>query len=132
PSSAMRIRRRPPASTSTRRSVAPASSEFSSSSLTTEAGRSTTSPAAIWLATWSGRMRMRPMKKECSPHYNPRGSPARPKHERLMPLISWKDMQEVNVGIVGLGYVGSSTLAILSENGDQIALQLGYRLKVVA
>ena len=49
-----------------------------------------------------------------------------------MPLISLRDMQEVNVGIVGLGNVGSSTLAILSENGDQIALKLGYRLKVVA
>jgi hypothetical protein len=31
-------------------SVAPASMEFSTSSLTTEDGRSTTSPAAIWLA----------------------------------------------------------------------------------
>ena len=41
-------------------------------------------------------------------------------------------MQEVNVGIVGLGNVGSSTCAILAENGDQIALKLGYRLKVVA
>jgi hypothetical protein len=41
---------------------APASSEFSSSSFTTEAGLSTTSPAAIWLATWSERIRMRPMK----------------------------------------------------------------------
>jgi homoserine dehydrogenase len=41
-------------------------------------------------------------------------------------------MQEVNVGIVGLGNVGSSTLAILAENGDQIALKLGYPLKVVA
>ena len=39
--------------------VAPASSEFSSSSLSTEAGRSMTSPAAIWLATCSGRRRMR-------------------------------------------------------------------------
>jgi hypothetical protein len=29
--------------------------------LTTDAGRSTTSPAAILLATWSGRIRMRPM-----------------------------------------------------------------------
>ena len=35
----------------------------------------------------------------------------------LRPLISWVDMQEVNVGIVGLGNVGSSTLAILAENG---------------
>src|SRR3982750_1398671 len=41
-------------------------------------------------------------------------------------------MQEVNVGIVGLGNVGSSTLAILSENGDQIAQKLGYRPKMVA
>ena len=61
PSSLMRISRRPPASTSTRMRLAPASSAFSSSSFTTEAGRSTTSPAAIWLATWSGRMRMRPI-----------------------------------------------------------------------
>jgi len=42
------------------------------------------------------------------------------------------NMEEVNVGIVGLGNVGSGTLAILAENGDQIALKLGYRLKVVA
>ena len=41
-------------------------------------------------------------------------------------------MQEVNVGIVGLGNVGSGTLAILAENADQIALKLGFRLKVVA
>ena len=41
-------------------------------------------------------------------------------------------MQEVNVGIVGLGNVGSSTLAILAENRDQIALKLGYPLKVAA
>lgn len=41
-------------------------------------------------------------------------------------------MEEVNLGIVGLGNVGSGTLAILAENGDQIALKLGYRLKVVA
>src|SRR5581483_9670314 len=40
---------------------APASSEFSSSSLTTEAGRSTTSPAAILLATCSGRTWIFPM-----------------------------------------------------------------------
>jgi hypothetical protein len=61
PLSVMRMSLRPPASTSTRMRVAPASRAFSSSSLTTEAGRSTTSPAAIWLATWSGRMRMRPI-----------------------------------------------------------------------
>src|SRR5262247_2147644 len=41
-------------------------------------------------------------------------------------------MNEVNVGIVGLGNVGSGTLAILAENADQIALKLGFRLQVTA
>ncbi|HUI77399.1 MAG TPA: homoserine dehydrogenase [Bryobacteraceae bacterium] len=41
-------------------------------------------------------------------------------------------MQEVSVGLVGLGNVGSGTLAILAENADQIALKLGFRLKVAA
>src|SRR5271155_2188746 len=41
-------------------------------------------------------------------------------------------MQEVNVGIVGLGNVGSGTLAILTENAEQIALKLGFQLRVKA
>src|SRR3954447_25414730 len=41
-------------------------------------------------------------------------------------------MEEVNLGIVGLGNVGGASLAILAENADQIALKLGFRLKVVA
>ncbi len=41
-------------------------------------------------------------------------------------------MEEVNIGIVGLGNVGSGTMTILAENADQIALKLGYRLKVAA
>lgn len=41
-------------------------------------------------------------------------------------------MEEARVGIVGLGNVGSGTLAILDENADQIALKLGFRLKVTA
>lgn len=41
-------------------------------------------------------------------------------------------MQEVNVGVVGLGNVGLGTLAILAENADQIALKLGFRLRVKA
>jgi homoserine dehydrogenase len=41
-------------------------------------------------------------------------------------------MQEVHVGIVGLGNVGSGTLAILAENAGQIALKLGFRLRVTA
>src|SRR5438094_3961736 len=61
PSSVTRISRRPPPSTSMRKRVTPASSEFSRSSLRTEAGRSTTSPAAILFASWSGRTRIRPI-----------------------------------------------------------------------
>jgi len=41
-------------------------------------------------------------------------------------------MEEVGVGLIGLGNVGSGTLAILAENADQIALKLGFRLKVAA
>ncbi len=39
-------------------------------------------------------------------------------------------MQQVNVGIVGLGNVGSGTLSILAENAEQIAQKLGFRLAV--
>src|ERR1700719_3007069 len=41
-------------------------------------------------------------------------------------------MQEVNVGIIGLGNVGTGTLGILLENADQIALKLGFQLRVKA
>src|SRR5437868_11268715 len=61
PLSLMAINFLPPASTSTRMRVAAASMEFSRSSLTTEAGRSTTSPAAILLATLSESTRIRPI-----------------------------------------------------------------------
>lgn len=39
-------------------------------------------------------------------------------------------MQQVNIGIVGLGNVGMGTLAILAENSEQIAQKLGFRLVV--
>ena len=41
-------------------------------------------------------------------------------------------MKDVYAGIVGLGNVGSGTLAILAANSEQIALKLGFRLKVAA
>src|SRR5580765_3360013 len=41
-------------------------------------------------------------------------------------------MQPVNVGIIGLGNVGLGTLEILAENADQIALKLGFPLRVAA
>ncbi len=41
-------------------------------------------------------------------------------------------MQEVNVGIIGLGNVGTGALTILTENADQIGLKLGFPLRVKA
>src|ERR1035438_1690535 len=41
-------------------------------------------------------------------------------------------MRDVNVGIVGLGNIGSGTLKILAETADQIALKLGFHLRVAA
>ncbi|MGI8989009.1 MAG: homoserine dehydrogenase [Bryobacteraceae bacterium] len=41
-------------------------------------------------------------------------------------------MQQVNVGIVGLGNVGQGALSILTGNAEQIALKLGFRLNVAA
>ncbi len=58
PLSATAIRRMPPPSSRTSMSLAPASRLFSTSSLTTDAGRSITSPAAIWLTRTSGSGRM--------------------------------------------------------------------------
>jgi len=41
-------------------------------------------------------------------------------------------MQEVNIGVVGLGNVGMGALTILAENVSQIELKLGFRLNVKA
>ena len=41
-------------------------------------------------------------------------------------------MQPVNIGVIGLGNVGSGTLDILAENGEQIAHKLGFPLRVAA
>src|SRR6266511_1104101 len=61
PLSTTRIRSMPPCSTSTSRRVLPASMAFSSNSLTTLAGRSMTSPAAILVTTDGVSCRMRLM-----------------------------------------------------------------------
>ena len=39
-------------------------------------------------------------------------------------------MRDVNVGMVGLGNIGTGTITILAENAEQIALKLGFRLRV--
>jgi homoserine dehydrogenase len=41
-------------------------------------------------------------------------------------------MQQVNIGVIGLGNVGAGTLTILAENASQIALKLGFPLRVTA
>src|ERR1700704_5153817 len=41
-------------------------------------------------------------------------------------------MRDVHVGVIGLGNVGSGALTILAANADQIALKLGFRLRVAA
>lgn len=41
-------------------------------------------------------------------------------------------MDELKIGLVGLGNVGSGTMAILAENAAQIAQKLGFRLTVAA
>jgi homoserine dehydrogenase len=41
-------------------------------------------------------------------------------------------MKDVHVGVIGLGNVGHGTLSILAANADQIALKLGFRLRVAA
>ena len=61
PLSATRTIACPPCSTSIRMRVAPASSAFSTNSFTTDAGRSTTSPAAILFDRISGSIRTRDM-----------------------------------------------------------------------
>ena len=58
PSSVTRIRPKPPPFATTSMRVAPASIAFSISSLTTLAGRSTTSPAAMRLTRFGGSWRM--------------------------------------------------------------------------
>ena len=61
PSSATRMRRMPPSARSTETDCAPASRLFSTSSFSAEAGRSTTSPAAIWFTSSSGSARIWPI-----------------------------------------------------------------------
>ena len=63
PLSRIRISLTPPCSSSISMRSAPASRLFSSSSLTTEAGRSTTSPAAIWLVRRWLRSCIRAMRR---------------------------------------------------------------------
>src|SRR5690606_3032052 len=62
----------PPPATLTSQRVASASNAFSSSSLRALAGRSTTSPAAIWLANVGGSTAMRPIVASVFPRWRDR------------------------------------------------------------
>jgi homoserine dehydrogenase len=41
-------------------------------------------------------------------------------------------MKDIRVGVIGLGNVGTGALTILAANAEQIALKLGFRLRVAA
>src|SRR5438094_189390 len=41
-------------------------------------------------------------------------------------------MKDVNVGVIGLGNVGSGTVSILAGNAAQISQKLGFNLRVAA
>src|SRR5581483_11242168 len=41
-------------------------------------------------------------------------------------------MRQVNIGIVGVGNVGTGTLTILADNAESIAQKCGFRLAVKA
>ena len=81
PSSATAMRSRPPPVATTSIRPAPASSAFSTSSLTTLAGRSTTSPAAMRLMTVSGsRRRVTPASaRRCGARDGAAPGPCRPR-----------------------------------------------------
>src|SRR6266481_5162897 len=99
PSSVTRISRRPPLSTSMRKRVPPASSEFSRSSLRTEAGRSTTSPAAILFAIWSGRTRMRPIQLLYRDSPLRQELACRPQQRQDVPPVSQRLHDHVRFGV---------------------------------
>src|SRR2546423_13075816 len=93
PSSPTRIDLRPPSSNEISMIVAPASTEFSRSSFTTEDGRTTTSPAAIWSATALGRIEINGI-----PSKLPILAARRSRHVFLLVL-------SLNVGLLILGRV---------------------------
>ena len=95
----------------TRRSTvirrAPASIAFSTSSLTTEAGRSTTSPAAIWLARSSGSLRMRataqPARAAEPRHHRHRGRQHERQHPPELRLLAARQVRQRHVHAVETG-----------------------------
>src|SRR6185503_1877148 len=98
PSSRTRTNERPPPSISTATAAASASSAFSTSSLTTEAGRSTTSPAAILLtrssvSRWT-RIRARgPGSDPLLPAEEPHQADTDPDHEEEGPGVAVTPVQ---------------------------------------
>jgi len=64
----------------------------------------------------------------CLHHKVSRGHPECPGRKRLYDY----DVRSVRIGIVGLGNVGTGTLAILTGNAERIAAKLGFPLQVRA
>src|SRR5205085_8213811 len=93
PSSATRMRRTPPSTSSTATETAPASRLFSSNSFKAAAGRSTTSPAAIWLTKSSGRFRIRRTLNVTLAALHPRHAPER--QERPLQTAAPREIPEL-------------------------------------
>jgi homoserine dehydrogenase len=72
-----------------------------------------------------GEQRSWNQQKQSAPHAGMDQVP----HFGMIPNIQ---MNDVNIGLIGLGNVGSGALSILAANADQIALKLGFRLRVTA
>ncbi len=84
----------------------------------------------LWITGFAGnclhlpRERLKPKKpkkyEDCQ----------RVEHKEAVAIIA--KVRGVNVGIIGLGNVGSGALEILAENAKQIQLKLGFPLRVAA
>src|SRR5208282_1323838 len=113
--------------------VEPASSAFSSNSFTTDAGRSTTSPAAIWLATLSGRTWILPIKSVVSgkwPVVSVTESQAQRKGGSRSTLAASKTTVSYSShrsgymkhAILGAGAIGGLVGAVLSSLGEDVTV----------
>src|SRR5690606_23641279 len=82
---------------------APASRLFSTSSLTTDAGRSMTSPAAIWLTSWGDRAWMRmDGNPESGPHSSSRDGMARRSERVSVQFRGLSAVQPSKLGSTGV------------------------------
>src|SRR5712692_977670 len=134
PSSLTRIDVRPAPRTSMLTRRAPASSEFSSSSFTTEAGRSITSPAAIASATSGGRRRIPLTRMTAPPRPARRSSLLQLRAQLVQFLQSFQRAQRVGLELLELfaqrvgGHLDGQPELLLWWLQRSLPLELGQHL----